>query len=37
MPTPDGKHHYWEIILPGSLGGIIVGCVTQKYGKAVRA
>ncbi len=37
MPTPDGKHYYWEIMLPGSLVGIIVGYVTQKYGKTVRA
>jgi hypothetical protein len=32
MPTPDGKHYYWEIILPGSVLGLIVGYATQKYG-----
>jgi hypothetical protein len=28
-----GKHYYWEIMLPGSLAGAIVGWVTQRYGK----
>ena len=35
--TPDpetGRHYYWEIILPGSLVGIIVGYATQSYGKS---
>lgn len=32
-PDPEtGKHYYWEIMLPGSLVGIIVGYATQKYG-----
>ncbi|HXW05512.1 MAG TPA: hypothetical protein VD833_09790 [Vicinamibacterales bacterium] len=31
MPT-DGKHYYWEIILPGSVVGMIVGYATQRYG-----
>ena len=34
---PDGvtgKHYYWEIMLPGSLAGAIVGWVTQRYGQA---
>ena len=33
---PDGvtgKHYYWEIMLPGSLAGAIVGFVTQRYGR----
>ncbi len=29
--------HYLEIILPGSLVGVIVGFVTQKYGAPQRA
>jgi hypothetical protein len=33
MPSPDGKHYYWEIILPGSVLGLIVGYATQKYGR----
>ena len=37
MPDPaTGKHYYWEIMLPGSLVGIIVGYATQKYGRPVR-
>ena len=34
MPTPDGKHYYWEIVLPGSVLGLIVGYATQTYGRA---
>ena len=30
---PEGKHYYFEIMLPGSLVGLIVGFATQKYGK----
>ena len=32
MGTPEGKHYYWEIVLPGSLLGVIVGYATQRYG-----
>jgi hypothetical protein len=28
--TPDGSHHYFEIVLPGMLLGAIVGFVTQR-------
>jgi len=34
---PDGltgKHYYVQIIVPGSLVGLIVGYATQKYGAA---
>jgi hypothetical protein len=37
---PDGvtgKHYYWEIMLPGSLAGALVGWVTQRYGRAATA
>lgn len=34
MPRPDGRQYYWEIILPGSVLGLIVGYATQKYGTA---
>ena len=34
MPSPDGTHYYWEIILPGSIVGLIVGYATQKFGTA---
>lgn len=33
MPDPTGKHYYWEIMLPGSIVGLIVGYATQRYGK----
>lgn len=33
MPDPSGKHYYWEIMLPGSLAGAIVGYATQKFGR----
>jgi peptidoglycan/LPS O-acetylase OafA/YrhL len=32
-----GKHYYKEIIIPGSLVGLIVGYATQKYGAATPA
>ena len=34
MPDPSGKHYWFEIIVPGSLVGLIVGYATQRYGKA---
>ena len=34
MPDPTGKHYYFQIILPGSIVGLIVGYATQKYGTA---
>ena len=36
MPDPSGKHYYFEIMLPGSIVGLIVGFATQKYGKPVQ-
>jgi hypothetical protein len=33
MPDPSGKHYYFEIMLPGSIVGLIVGFATQRYGK----
>ena len=33
IPQPDG-HHYWiEIMLPGSIVGLIVGYATQHFGQ----
>lgn len=26
------KHYFWEILIPGSMVGMIVGFLTQKYG-----
>lgn len=34
MPDPTGKHYYFQIILPGSIVGMIVGYATQRYGAA---
>ena len=31
MPQPDGKHYYFEIMLPGAIVGVIVGYATQRY------
>ena len=36
MPQPDGTHYYWQIMLPGSALGVIVGYATQRYGERVR-
>jgi hypothetical protein len=32
MPDPSGHHYYWEIMLPGSLVGLLVGYATQRWG-----
>ncbi len=34
FPDESGNHYYFEIILPGSILGIIVGYATQKFGKS---
>ena len=34
MPNPDGSHYWWQIILPGSVLGIIVGYATQRHASA---
>jgi hypothetical protein len=31
IPQPDGSHYWWEIMLPGSILGIIVGYATQRH------
>jgi cytochrome b subunit of formate dehydrogenase len=31
MPTPTGQHYYFQIMLPGSILGILVGYATQKW------
>ena len=33
MPDAQGNHYYWQIVLPGSVLGLIVGYATQRYGK----
>jgi hypothetical protein len=34
MPDESGNHYYLEIMLPGTVLGLIVGFATQKYGRA---
>jgi predicted lipid-binding transport protein (Tim44 family) len=31
-----GKRYFWEILIPGSLVGLIVGYLTQRYGSRPR-
>ena len=33
MPSATGEHYYWEIMLPGSILGAVVGWATQRYGR----
>ena len=37
LPDPSGKHYYFQIMLPGSIVGLIVGFATQKYGRPVQS
>ena len=30
----DGKNYFWQIMLPGSVVGLIVGYVTQVHGRS---
>jgi hypothetical protein len=36
LPRPDGTHYWWQIMLPGSVLGLIVGYATQRYGRSSR-
>jgi predicted membrane protein len=36
MPSATGKHYYFEIMLPGSILGAVVGWATQRYGRRTR-
>ena len=33
IPQPSGEHYWWQIILPGSVVGVIVGYATQQWGR----
>ncbi len=37
MPDPQGKHYYRQIMLPGSVLGLVVGYATQRFGRAPTA
>lgn len=34
FPQPDGTHYWWQIMLPGSVLGLVVGYATQRYGRS---
>jgi hypothetical protein len=37
MPDPTTGKHYWlEIMVPGTIVGLILGYATQKYGKEAK-
>ena len=31
IPNPEGKHYYFQIMLPGGILGAVVGFATQRY------
>jgi hypothetical protein len=33
----DGRHYWWQIMLPGSALGVVVGYATQRYGWQAKA
>ena len=33
IPGENGEHYYFQIMLPGSILGMVVGFATQKYGR----
>ncbi len=37
MPDPQGNYHFFEIMLPGALLGLVVGFVCQKWGRIPEA
>ena len=37
MNAAQGQSYYWEIMLPGSIVGMIVGYATQRYGTRPQA
>ena len=36
IPQEGGKHYWMQIMLPGTIVGIILGYATQKYGKEAK-
>jgi hypothetical protein len=37
MPDPSGNHYWWQIMVPGSILGGVIGWATQRYGRPGRA
>ena len=36
MPDPNtGEHYWWQIMVPGSILGGVIGWATQRYGRPV--
>jgi hypothetical protein len=33
MPDPQGNHYWWQIMVPGSILGGVIGWATQRYGQ----
>ena len=33
MPDPSGNHYWWQIMVPGSILGGVIGWATQRYGR----
>lgn len=33
MPTETGEHYWWQIMVPGSILGGVIGWATQRYGR----
>lgn len=33
MPSPTGEHYWWQIMVPGSILGGVIGWATQRYGR----
>jgi len=36
MPNAEGGHYWLEIMIPGSIVGLIVGYATQRYGRGAK-
>jgi len=32
-PDPEGRYHFVEIMIPGAVLGLVVGYVSQRYGR----
>ncbi|HEX6642190.1 MAG TPA: hypothetical protein VF215_13810 [Thermoanaerobaculia bacterium] len=37
MPDPSGTHYWWQIMVPGSILGGVIGWATQRYGRPASA
>lgn len=37
MPDPQGNHYWWQIMVPGSILGGVIGWATQRYGAPASA